>query len=67
MSANGEESRDQLNAMSVRRSLGDQRVVYPPILQFGRLDAVVSPPGQGTGYFDDVLVPVHTVGARARL
>jgi len=23
--------------------------------------------GQGPGYFDDVLVPVHTVGARARL
>jgi len=23
--------------------------------------------GQGQGYFDDVLVPVHTVGARARL
>jgi len=21
--------------------------------------------GQGPGYFDDVLVPVHTVGARA--
>jgi len=23
--------------------------------------------GQGPGYFDDVLVPVHTIGARARL
>ena len=39
-----------------------QRILFKVALM--ALDCVR---GQGPGYFDDVLVPVHTVGARARL